>query len=199
MLVIKLFSCRAELKFSFFALLAFCNLFAGFSGGVFLFAAVFLHELSHLALLILFRAPPEKLEVSALGCRIVRSPQSKLTYLQKAAVSLAGPLGNLIYFVVMLLFGFKEHFFTVSCLSLGIFHLLPVEPLDGGLALHYLLCNCFTCERARKISIIVSVIFIIPIAIAGFCILFRTRYNFSLLAVSLYLIFYLVSEMDDLS
>lgn len=197
MLGINLFGCRIEIKFTFFALLAFCGIFAGFSGGAFLFAAVLLHELSHLFALALFHAPPEKLIVSALGCRLVKRSQNRLTYLQNAVVSLAGPVSNIILFAASALLGAADSSFAMSCLALGIFHSLPIEPLDGGLALHCLLCNFFSRETAAKITLAASLLFLTPLAVLGFMVLLRTRYNFSLLAVSAYLIAYIVLKRED--
>lgn len=197
MLSVKIFSCRIELKFSFFALLAFCTLFAGFSGGAALFAAVLLHELSHLAVLAWFRSPPEKLIISSLGCRLVKKSQNNLSFFQNAAVSLGGPLGNLIIFTAFSVFGAADSTLAMSCLALGVFHLLPIEPLDGGLALHYILSRYFSHSTAAKITLIISLIFLLPLAVLGFVVLLRTKYNFSLLAVTFYLILYFVLKHDD--
>lgn len=196
MLAVKISGCRLELKFSCFALLAFCCLFAGVSGGAASFLAVALHESAHLAALFLFRAPPERATVSALGCRIVLDPRRPLTPAQSAAVSLAGPLANLLSFLVLLIFGLGERPFAWVSLGLGVFHLLPVEPLDGGLALRSLLAVRLGEERAGQVAFGLSLALLLPLAVLGFLILLRTRYNFTLLAVSVYLMLYLVLKRD---
>lgn len=197
MLVVNLGGCRLELNFSFFALLAFCCLFAGFSGGAFLFLAVVLHEFFHLAVLFWFHAPPRRVQISALGCRIVMAPEIRLSYWQNAIVSLAGPMGNLICFGIMALLGNPGHAFARASLTLGVFHSLPIEPLDGGLALRAALCGLMDREKAGRIAFLLSLIFLLPLAVLGFLVLLRTRYNFSLLAMSLYLMLYLVLKRDD--
>lgn len=197
MLVITLGGCRLELKFSFFALLAFCCLFAGFSGGAFLFLAVVLHEFFHLAVLLWFRAPPRCAQISVLGCRILLNPEKKLSYWRNAIVSLAGPMGNLACFGIMALLGNPSHVFAKASLALGFFHSLPIEPLDGGLALRAVLNGLMDREKAGKITFVLSLIFLLPLAVLGFLVLLRTQYNFSLLAMSLYLMFYLVLRRDD--
>lgn len=197
MLVFTLGGCRLELKFSCFALLAFCCLFAGFSGGAFLFLAVVLHELFHLAVLFWFHAPPGYAQISALGCRLALNPQKRLSYWQNAAVSLAGPMGNLACFGIMALLGKPSHIFSAASLALGLFHCLPIEPLDGGLALRSVLCGFMDREKAGKITFSVSLVLLMPLAVLGFLVLLRTRYNFSLLAMSLYLMLYLVLKRDD--
>ena len=103
---------------------------------------------------------------------------------------------NLFSYVVMLLFSRQSHIFAQASLTLGIFHCLPIEPLDGGLALRALLSSFLKSERAEKITFIVSLVLLFPLAVLGFLILLRTRYNFSLLLMSLYLMLYLVLKRD---
>ncbi len=198
MLVFSLGGCRLNLKFSCFALLAFCCLFAGFTSGAFFLLAAALHEGAHLALLFLFRAPPRSVVVSALGCRMVLDPERRLSYRQNAAVSLAGPAANLLSFGCMALLGFGSWDFSLASLILGLLHSLPIEPLDGGLALRALLSGRMDAHTAGKISFVLSILLLIPLAVLGFLVLLRTRYNVSLLAFSLYLMLYLVLGRDYL-
>lgn len=196
--MIRLFlgGCQIKIKFSCFALLAFCCLFAGFSSSASVFLSALLHELSHLAVLFLFRAPPGASVFSALGCQIVLGSGKKLSYLQNAAVSLAGPAANLLCWLILYVLGRAGTVFAMSCLALGILHSLPVEPLDGGLALKALLSACFGPAPAEKITLFLSLICLIPLGVLGFLVLLRTRYNFTLLALSLYLMLYLVLKRD---
>lgn len=199
MLTVKFLGCRVEIKFSFFALLAFCGIFAGFSSGAFLFAAVFLHEVSHLAAMLLFHSPPEKFTVSALGCRLQKSPQHTLSYQRSAVISLAGPMGNLLAYLLLLAAGRGGTPFAMCNLSLALVHSLPIDPLDGGLALNYILSTIFAKPTAAKITTAVSIALLFPLSVLGFVILLHTRYNFTLLAMCCYLMFYLVLKHDDLT
>ncbi len=196
MLSVSLGNCRLQFKFSAFALLAFCCLFAGFSGGAFFLLAVGLHESAHLAVLCLLHAPPKRAVFSALGCRLELNPQKKLGYGGSGLVSLAGPAVNLLCFGGMALLGKASHPFAAASLTLGAFHSLPVEPLDGGLALRAFLCVFLKESMAGKIVFFLSLAFLLPLGTLGFLILLRTSYNFSLLALSLYLMLYLVLKRD---
>lgn len=199
MLRLSLRDCRLELEFSFFALLAFCCLFAGVSSGAFLFLAAALHEFSHLTALFLLHAPPKTVRLSALGCRIVLDPERRLSYRGNALVSLMGPMANLLSFGTMAALGRHDHIFAAASLTLGLFHCLPIEPLDGGLALRAVLSCRMPGDRAGKITFFLSLVFLIPLAVLGFLVLLRTRYNFSLLAMSIYLMLYLVLKRDYLA
>ena len=188
--------CRLTIRFSFFALLAFCCLFAGASSSAFLLLAVFLHEAAHLVAMCLFHAPPNSVSLSALGCRMILSKESSLGYGENVLVSLAGPFVNLLSFGVMALFDRQSHVFALASLTLGVFHCLPIEPLDGGLALRAFLSCFLEAERAEKITFLFSLILLFPLTVLGFFILLRTRYNFTLLLMSLYLMLYLVLKRE---
>ncbi len=199
MLSFSLGGCRLEVGFSCFALLAFCCLFAGPSGGASFLSAAALHESAHLGTLFLFRAPPKTVRFSALGCRMVLDSGKRLAYWQNAVVSLAGPAINLLSFSAACLLGGKEGPFAAASLGLGVLHILPIEPLDGGLALHAVLSGHLDAGPAGKISFGLSLLFLLPLAVLGFLVLLRTRYNFSLPVLSVYLMLYLVLQRDFLS
>ncbi len=190
--------CRVEVKFSCFALLAFCCLFAGASSSAFLLLAVALHEFAHLLVLLLFRAPPKAVQLSALGCRVVLNPEHRLTYQKNTIVSLAGPFANLLFGGITSLLSGEIHVFAQANLALGMFHILPIEPLDGGLALRSFLNEVLDERKAGRITFFLSLSLLFPLAVLGFLILLETRYNFSLLLMSLYLMLYLVLKRNYL-
>lgn len=191
--------CRVEVRFSCFALLAFFCLFGGASGGASFLAACLLHEGAHLCALFCFGVPPRRAELSAFGCRMERDSQKPLQFWQNALVSLAGPCLNLLCFGLLALLGRGEGDAAQISLALGLLHLLPIEPLDGGLALRYLLSGCFSPGLAEKVTLAFSLFLLFPLAALGFLLLLRTRYNFSLLALCVYLMLYLTLKRDDLS
>lgn len=196
MLTVSFRGCCLHFKFSFFALLAFCCLFTGATSSAFLLLAVILHESAHLLTMILFGSPPKAVQFSALGCQIVLPEKNPLSYGRSALVSLAGPACNLLCFGIMMLFSQGNHMFAVASFTLGMFHCLPIEPLDGGLALRAILSGVLDSEKAEKITFFLSLILLFPLSVLGFLILLRTRYNFSLLLLSLYLMLYLVLKRE---
>lgn len=191
--------CRICIGFSCFALLAFCCLFLGAGSSAFFLAAVACHELAHIGTLFWLRTPPALIKLTALGCRMVPNRERVLSYTQMAVVSLSGPGMNLFCAGLMALLGRINHPFFMASLILGILHSLPVEPLDGGMAFHALLCVAMGREQASKVVLAVSLVFLFPMAVLGFLVLLRTRYNFTLLAMSLYLMLYLLLKRDFLT
>lgn len=198
MLTFYIGTCKVNIMFSGFALLAFSCLFAGIGGGASLLFAVLLHETAHLAAMLLMRATPELVQLSALGCRIVLGPQICLDYRQNMIISMAGPCANIISLGIMLLLGKGNDTFAQASMALGMFHCLPIEPLDGGLAFRAFLCRFMSVERASAYSRRLSLVFLFPMAVMGFLVLLHSRYNFSLLAISVYLMLYLVLKEDYL-
>lgn len=149
-------------------------------------AASFMHEAGHFTALLAFDCKPQRISVGLFGMRVEQDPAKRLGYRQNALVSLAGPAVNLVTFCILSFFHGNEAAALVH-LTLGVFNLLPIEPLDGGQALYCLLALRMEEESARKWVLRISVITLFPIAAAGFFVLAMSGYNITLLAVSLYL------------
>lgn len=187
--------CQVELGFSCFILTAFACLFLPGKAPALLLSMA-LHEAGHLAALWYFRAAPRRVAVSALGLRIVLPEGPGLGGGRGAAISLMGPGMNLLCFLLSGAAGRAEAPFALANFSLCTLHLLPIEPLDGGLALRHLLEARLAPGQAQLISRWISAVFLVPLWVLGFLVLLRTRYNFSLLALAVYLMLYLVLKED---
>lgn len=191
----RLGRCRTEVGFSCFLFVAFACLFMGEHTPA-LLLAMSLHEGGHLLAMAAFGAAPRQITLSALGCRMVLPESASLTGRQGAVTSLAGPGINLLLFLFCLLIRRPGTPFALACLTLGLLHLLPVEPLDGGLALHSLLETRFSPLQANRLCRWISAVFLLPFWVLGFLILLRTRYNYTLLALAMYLMLYLLLGRD---
>ena len=196
MLAFRIGPCRVRIYFTFFALIALCCIFTGAEGGLACFLAVCLHETAHIVTMGAMDAWPERVGLSALGCRIGISSQNKVTDMQNMWISLAGPGVNWLSSALAYAAGLGGSPFCYASFAIALVHSLPIEPLDGGLALRYYLCERFSYEMAGKISHIISILLLIPLATMGFLVLLHTRYNYSLLALSIYLMLYLVLKWD---
>lgn len=184
-------NCRVTIGFLFMAVLAFFLLLD--TGGMAIpgIAAAVLHECGHLAVLFLVGEPPRAIRLNAFGAAIVRQGEPH-GYLQEAAVDLAGPCANLAALSGCILLGAGTGKFAAANLLIGAMNLLPVDPLDGGQALHALLCLKWREDIAARVVMAVSVLTLLPLAVAGFLLLLRSRYNFSLLLVGCYLMLLLL-------
>ena len=184
--------CRFELHFGFAAAAAFL-LLADQSG---MWAAgalsALLHEMGHLLCMKWLDVSPVCVRLGLFGMEILEERRSREGYASDLCISLAGPLTNGLCFLlllpVQLLFPSELCFRLLSINGiLAVFHLLPVEPLDGGQALYALLCRRFPELWARRLVSLLSFLTLLPLSLLGFLVLLRSRYNFTLLLVSGYL------------
>lgn len=196
MLVFNIGPCRIQVNFSFFALIAFCCIFTGAEGGLACFLAVCVHEAAHLAVMGAFGILPEKIYLSAMGCRVEVNGQENLKDSQNILISMAGPGINWLTLALAAAMGFGGSTFSGASFAMAFIHSLPIEPLDGGLAMRYFLRSKYPTEKAGRISRAISTLILIPLAALGFIVLLHSRYNYSLLALSLYLMLYLVLKWD---
>lgn len=148
--------------------------------------ASIMHEIGHFIMLMIFRCRPKQIVVSVFGIRVEQKQNSKLSFIQNMWVSLAGPIVNLFTFSLLWLLEYRNMIAFIH-LTLGIFNLLTIEPLDGGQALLNILYQYIDANRAEKIVTVVSVCTLLPVAFLGFFLLIVSGYNFTLLTIALYL------------
>ncbi len=118
---------------------------------VFFLAAV-LHELSHLAVLLLLNVRVRAIRLGFADAQIVTGIMSDSA---QVASALAGPAMNLVCFAL-----FRTRFcdFAAMSLLLGVFNLLPLIPLDGGRAVLALLRRALPQKMAYGAAIALGVI-----------------------------------------
>lgn len=154
-------------------------------------AASLLHECGHFAVMLAVHDTPKQVCFGVFGVRVERNERSVTGYFSQAAVSVAGPLANLLCAICLYTYcgvcdGMWIH------VALGLFNLLPVEGLDGGEGLYRLLCPIWDENRAHRFVRWLSVSLLLPLTTLGFVLLFRNGGNVSLLILSFYLIFLLI-------
>ena len=179
--------CRITVGFPFLAVIALV-LALDRSGVAFIgLVCAALHEAAHIAAMRSTGGMPREMRFTAFGIDLVR-PSEKRSYGRDALVSFAGPAANLAAAgLCFILFQRKFEIFLAANLLLFGLNILPVEPLDGGQALLSLLCLKMEPEKAGGIVSAVSFFALIPLAAAGFFVLLRSRWNFTLLFAACYL------------
>lgn len=149
-------------------------------------AASAMHEGGHFLALLLCGGRPSVVAAGVFGVRIEQDGRARLSYTRNLLVSLAGPAVNLLSAAILALTGG----WTVPAVvhgTMAAMNLLPIEPLDGGQALLCLLAPHFEEQTVSRVLLVASIVTILPLAAAGFTVLLRSGYNFTLLAVCLYL------------
>lgn len=196
MIWFRLGKCTVKIRFLFFAVLGFL-LFSGMgNGAVFGLLAALLHECGHLSVMCMLRTPPREICLNPFGIDLVKQDDSARSYGKEILISLAGPAANALAWFAgwAVQHGCQVNWeeWMLANLAIGLMNLVPIDSLDGGQALYSALCRRCSEPLAGKIVTIVSLLILVPLATAGFFLLLQSRYNFSLLLISLYLMFLLL-------
>lgn len=162
--------CRITIDFSFILVLSFATLF-DVRNLLYLLLFSGIHELSHLLALLLCGGKPDSLRFSFYGLAL--RYESNISKTREFFVILAGPLANLILYLIL------RDDINLILFSLNI---LPVYPLDGGRLVHLF---------SYRISDTVSKIFLVMIILLSIWMIVEYR-SFSLLLIAVYLIAYSV-------
>lgn len=181
----KIGGISVDVSVYFAALLTF--LFALFPGGYApagLMCCI-LHEIGHLVFIKLCSGSITKISFGIYGMRITPAANLNLSPIKEALVCFGGPLINLLLFI--LLFVFKKYEFAYINLVMAIFNLLPIQSTDGGNILYNILICILSEEKAKTVLKILSTVFLFCLFCFGFLTLFKTKYNFTLLIVAVYL------------
>lgn len=151
-----------------------------------------LHELGHLLAIIACGERPETVRFGIFGMTIIRKNDITQDYKKEFITAISGPLMN--FFLSFMLFGLyapcREEILLKSALIslvIGLFNIIPVFSLDGGRALESVLLQRLPRDRCESVMKAVSVVFLVPMTALGFYILINSGYNFTFLAISIYL------------
>lgn len=156
------------------------------------FSSMF-HECGHLLMMIKCKERIEKLTFGAFGVRIEKYAFSGISYKKEILIALGGIFFNLILaFTSAVVYILSENS-TALMLSfinilIALMNSLPIGHLDMGQAVSSFLLMKTESERAREISEIISFVFCLAFTIftVFYCIIIKV--NFSLVAVSIYLL-----------
>ncbi|MDR2646784.1 MAG: hypothetical protein LBB67_01465 [Oscillospiraceae bacterium] len=184
-----------SITFAAFVVLCFCaDSVRRISLGLF-FAAI--HECGHLAAMRIFGAKPNKITLSAAGVRLCRPPSLRLSYRQEIIIALAGPaasacLGGL--FALPLLVGASKNAIWLWLIENGfwinsgfaVFNMLPVEELDGGRTLYFLLCRVGKESTANMVTFAVSLVILFFFAAATALQWMQARFPIGMTIATLY-------------
>lgn len=162
------------------------------TGGVLPWAALAmgLHELAHYAAVRLLGGQIAYFRLTAVGGDMGLDRRTPLSYEQELVSILAGPGVNLTLACLSArLAGGREslYLFAGLNLSLGVFNMLPIWPLDGGRAFAILLTALFSPTWAQRIERLCSALLVAALTASGAALLCRTGTNFTLLAMALWL------------
>ncbi|MDD6396258.1 MAG: site-2 protease family protein [Firmicutes bacterium] len=177
--------CKVSINFYFFAsavVLAMFDRSGMMLGGI---ISALMHESGHLAaMLIIPHQHPKEISITPFGLKIQNNSMAEFAR-GRVVVLAAGSVVNLI--LAACLFRLSPRLAAMNFV-LGTMNLLPVESFDGGGILKLALSWFIGSKKAEIAVTVVSVIILTALAFVGVYILFRTKYNFTLLGMSLWLL-----------
>ena len=155
--------------------------------------AVALHETAHLTAMYILKVKFNKVKISVFDIRICESSRHKLDYKSDIIITAAGPLANLLLFLIFCRIEFK---FALVNFFIGAFNMLPAASLDGGQLLYLILSKRLSGKTSAFILDFITILVSIPLFVVGILVLLQSKYNFSLLLISLFLILSLFLKED---
>ena len=175
--------------------------------GILMLFAIF-HELGHMIAGIILGFKPNVIEVMPFGLSIgfenkVEDYNQKIKNgtkmtLKKLIIALSGPITNLIFVIIFLLFpisifGIDNQLIVYANILIGIFNLIPIYPLDGGRItkniLHIFLGRKESYDYTNKIS---NITIALLTAISSIAVLYWK--NVAILLIISYLWYLVIKE-----
>lgn len=195
---LKIKNTELELSYTLLCLAAICIILKIADSFALCALAITLHEAGHLSVMLFYGYQPDKIKISPFEIKISDPERERRRDRENFFIIFFGPFVNFICFIafyLLYLYGYDGALgFAAANLSVGLFNSLPVITLDGGQLVYLLLSRKTGETKARRTVDILTLITVFPLAALGFLILFRSKGNFSLLFVCVYLIITLLNR-----
>jgi stage IV sporulation protein FB len=181
-----------------FVLLMLCSVFIGyFIELLTLFTIVFIHELGHVSMAKGFGWRVKEVQLLPFGGVAVVEESGNIPAFEEIWVALAGPLQNA--WMAASAFAMKQYgvgdpawwdYFIQANIFIGLFNLLPIQPLDGGKILtaflSFRLCYYKTLRYCAWLSLALSAVLVIAALLQLWS---HGGIQLNLLAIGLFLIY----------
>ncbi len=187
-----IFGCTFTVSFPFLTIITVLLLVDENGTMIYGVLAALIHELGHIFAMIIKKSKPKKISFRAFDINIVDNNRIKRSYSDDIFILIAGPLSNIV-FCIVLYFTYKLTGFLwlirpmYENIFIAIFNILPIDTLDGGQILFNLLSRRLSIKTAIKFTLLISFMVLLPVSALGFYVLIISKYNFSLLFLSCYL------------
>jgi stage IV sporulation protein FB len=169
----------------------------GFIGELLLmFAIVLLHEYGHCYMAKRMGWHVKAIRLLPFGGEVIADTTHLTNAREELLVAIAGPAVNAILILLILLlkciFGFEgywfEYFYQAN-MTILIFNLLPVMPLDGGKIVHALLFEWIPFAKLQHVSTHLSLICSVCICMFALTGINQSGIRFNLLLIGIFLLY----------
>ncbi|MBP0989705.1 MAG: hypothetical protein J5874_00800 [Oscillospiraceae bacterium] len=126
----RVYNTDMEISAVFSGIFTLVLIYFGVSFAFRVLSAIMIHEIGHLAMLLLFGEAPRKITIGAFGVRIERRYEEALGSAREIAVYAAGPAANLIAALLWAVLA-KDTKAALINVVLALYNLIPVGEFDG--------------------------------------------------------------------
>lgn len=195
MLQFRVFGIKVRLSFLFFAVTTIYLILDRTGYGYCGILAAVTHELGHVIAYFLVGERPKSVSLSIEGMRITQSERYLTLGKDLFALSAGCMVNFCAFFLLYYGIGPDPAWTQIALvqLSIGLFNLIPVAALDGGMILKRIFTAVLSLKAATVICKTISWCVVLPMLVISLVLLFRSR-NFTLLVTTGFLILSLVQD-----
>ena len=157
------------------------------------YGVMFLHELAHLAAAAAIGLRVSHIVLYPFGVNLRLKNKMVRSISDEIILYAAGPLCNAVFALAAIVLYrhfpiYAVQYFYIANTALLAVNLLPAVPLDGGIILKKILTHNFGAKTAGIVMNIISVCISLILILLGSYIVYLTKFNFSVLLLSVLLI-----------
>lgn len=160
--------------------------------GILLIAA---HEIGHLAAGILMNYEFKEINFGLASIDICEASEYRpKSYVSEILIVVSGCAVNFVISLILWIMYILTRntrciYIALQSLAIGMINIMPVHSLDGGKLAVLISHRYLDYKIAAKVCNILSLIFLIPLIFLGIILLAKSRYNFSVILLVIYLVF----------
>ena len=155
-----------------------------------------IHELGHIfCISAILKKPIKNIHLGISNIDIYQCECCcDLKFFQNIVIMISGSFLNFVaFFTLIVMYNLTKkvclYHAGLQSFAIGLFNMLPISSLDGGKILKLYLDRKLDICKSNFICKLVSIIFLIPVFFLSVYLLTRSRYNFSLLIIAIYLVY----------
>lgn len=157
------------------------------------YAVMVLHEAAHCIAAVCIGLKISHITFQPFGVNLKLKNKMVYSLADEIILYISGPVCNVSLALAAALLCRRYNLeilrmFYISNIMLFAMNMLPALPLDGGIILRKILMYRYGYKRAEKVMRVISTVISVLIMLLGLAVLYRTRFNFSVLLFSALLI-----------
>ncbi|MBQ7105629.1 MAG: hypothetical protein IJN90_07225 [Bacilli bacterium] len=156
-MIIKRIFKKIHIDSSFYFFIFLSCLSANFKNFILFLSIIIIHELGHVLMGLFLGWKLDKISIYPYGGVTKFNEDINKRLIEELLILLSGPFLQLLYFFIYY-YIFRDDYFKYYNISILIFNLLPIYPLDGGKILNIILSYFLSFRLSYYLSIIISIV-----------------------------------------